>query len=177
MAKKKDETAPAVTCFEIAHQVSAVAAKIIDQGGELKEGDLESLQQWQAALEVKAENICHLLTRLESEEAYYKAVEEAANRRRKARESARNRLREYLLNCMATADTRSIKKTDGLFSVTAVDGHASVHIQDVGKIPFELVDVVEVITPKKKEILAKLQAGEEIPGATLEYGAPYLMIR
>jgi hypothetical protein len=178
MAKKKsDETVPAVTCFEIANELAAVTEKIVSQGGEVQEGDFEALQHWQAALEVKAESIGHVLERLASEAAYYKAVEAAAAERRKAREAARERLRDYLLRSMVQAGVKSVKHNTGLFSVTVVDGRPSVRIEDETKLPFDLTTITMTIAPRKKEILELLQKNETVPGASLEYGAPYLMIR
>jgi len=37
--------------------------------------------------------------------------------------------------------------------------------------------VVEVIKPKTAEIKDRLEKGEQVPGASLEYGPDYVMIR
>jgi len=176
MAKKKESSEIAVTAFDIAEELAAVTKKIISQEGELAEGDMEALQQWQAALEVKAENIGYVKERLESEAAMYKALEEKARSHRKAREGAVDRLRKYLAIVMTQAGVKSIKKQDGLFSVSLCEGKPSARVDDVGKLPCDLVEVIEMLKPKTADIKARLEAGEEIPGASLERGEPFVRI-
>ncbi len=126
---------------------------------------------------MKAESIAHVKLRLEADAGYWQQYEDAARAMRKSKEAAVKRLTEYLARCMAMAGVKSIKKDDGLFSISLVAGRASCQITDEKKLPFELVEVVELIKPKKKEIQEALEAGREIPGAALEYGADYVMIR
>jgi hypothetical protein len=96
---------------------------------------------------------------------------------RKSKEAAVKRLTEYLARCMSVAGVKSIKKDDGLFSISLVAGRASCQITDEKKLPFDLVEVVELIKPKTPAIKEALERGEQVPGATLEYGEPFISIR
>ncbi|NLH78188.1 MAG: hypothetical protein GX465_14245, partial [Acidobacteria bacterium] len=95
----------------------------------------------------------------------------------KARENTIERLRKYLAGAMQMADVKSIKRNDGLFSISLVDGRDTVEIDDQKKIPMDLCDIVEVIRPLKEKIAERIAAGETVPGAHIERGEPYVMIR
>jgi len=180
MAKTKKEpvnTAMVTSAIGIAAELQNIVAGLEANGGECDDDTLAALQSWSAALEVKAESIAHVKLRLEADAGYWQQYEDAARAMRKSKEAAVKRLTEYLARCMQLAGVKSIKKDDGLFSISLVAGRASCQISDEKKLPFELVDVVELIKPKKKEIQAALEAGREIPGAALEYGNEYVMIR
>lgn len=178
MATKKEKPlVPAVTCFEIAKELADVTEKIVKQEGELKEGDLESLQQWQAALEVKADNIAFVKDSLEHQAAHFKAIEEKARSLRKAREGAVERIRKYLTECMVLAGVKSIKTPSGMYSILITDGRACVRIDDESKIPFEYGQIVEAFKVNSDAIKKALEEGKEVPGAHMEQGAPFVTIR
>jgi len=180
MAKAKKEapnTAMVTSAIGIAAELQQIVAGLEANGGECDDETLAALRSWSAALEVKAESIAHVKLRLEADAGYWQQYEDAARAMRKSKEAAVKRLTEYLARCMAMAGVKSIKKDDGLFSISLVAGRASCQITDEKKLPFELVDVVELIKPRKKEIQEALEAGQQIPGAALEYGNEYVMIR
>lgn len=180
MAKSKKEpvsTELVTTAIGISSELRQIVEQIEANGGECDDATFAALQGWQAALEVKAESIAHVKLRLESEAAYWQQYEDAARAMRKSKEAAVKRLTDYLARCMATAGVKSIKRDDGLFSISLQQGRASVRIIDEKKIPFDLADVVELVKPRKGEIEERLKAGEQVPGATLEYGADYITIR
>jgi hypothetical protein len=177
VAKKKETTVPVVTCFEIAAELQTVTQKIIDQDGELKDGDFEALQQWQAALEDKAENIAFVKERLEKEADYFKAIEDKAKSMRRARESALERLRKYLAECMTKAGVQKVKKENGLFTISLTPGRVVPRIDDQNKLPLEFVEIFEVMKNRTDAIKAALEAGKEVPGAHLESGEPFITIR
>jgi hypothetical protein len=179
MAKKKDEaqTEREITTMEIASELRTVTEQIIEAGGEITETQFALLQEWQAALETKGQNIAHLLEKMSHEAAYFQAVEDAAKARRKAIEGADKRLREYLAAAMCQAQVKSIK-AQGIFSITLCDGKPGVQIEDPGKLEVgRYADIVETIKPRTDEIKQAILAGEEVPGARVEYGRPYLLIR
>jgi uncharacterized membrane-anchored protein len=174
---KKADVSLVTTAIGIASELRQIVEQLEANGGECDDATFAALQGWQAALEVKAENIAHVKLRLEADAAYWQQYEDAAKAMRKSKEAAVKRLTDYLARCMATAGVKSIKRDDGLFSISLQQGRASCVIRDEKKLPFELVDVVELIKPRTAEIKERLEAGEEVPGATLEYGADYVTIR
>lgn len=181
MVKKKESAStdiiPATTLISISNELLAMQTKIIEQGGELLEGDLESLKKWEAAIEIKAENICHVLLKMEHEATYYEDLAKAARARAETLSKTDKRLRAYLISAMQATGTKQIKQNGGLFTISLVDGRANAKIDDQNQLPHDMVDIVEVVKPKTTEIKKALEAGKEVPGASLEYGAPYLMIR
>lgn len=180
MTKQKKEVdtalvARANNAMQIAQELRSVVERIIEAGGECDENTFADLQGWQAALEIKAENIGHVKTRLDGEVEYYKAVERAARARREAVESAQERLKRYLRDAMITADQRSIKGE--LFTFSVQDGRERLEISDPGKLPSDMVRIVEEIKPITDNIKAALKAGADVPGAELLIGESFLTIR
>lgn len=180
MAKSKKEpvnTELVTTAIGISSELRQIVEQIEANGGECDDATFAALQGWQAALEVKAESIAHVKLRLEADAAYWQQYEDAARAKRKSKEAAVKRLTDYLALCMVTAGVKSIKRDDGLFSISLQQGRASCVVHNEKKLPFELVDIVELIKPRTAEIKERLEAGEEVPGATLEYGANFVTIR
>lgn len=181
MAKKKEINPEleqkAMTAFAIATELEQIVSAIIEAGGECNDDQLAMMQRWQAQLEIKAQNIAMVKARLESEQAYFKAIEEAARNQRKAREAAVERLTKYLAKCMQIADVKSLKSNEGLFSVSLVAGRPKAVIDNPGLLPADLVEVIETLKPKGDEILSRLKDGKEVSGASLEYGEPFVTIR
>ena len=149
MAKAKKEpvnTELVTTAIGIATELRQIVEQLEANGGECDDATFAALQGWQAALEVKAENIAHVKLKLEADAAYWQQYEDAAKAMRKSKEAAVKRLTDYLARCMSTAGVKSIKRDDGLFSISLRQGQASCVIRDEKKLPFELVDVVELIS-------------------------------
>lgn len=180
MAKAKKEapnTAMVTSAIGIAAELQQIVAGLEANGGECDDETLAALQSWSAALEVKAESIAHVKLRLEADAGYWQQYEDAARAMRRSKEAAVKRLTDYLARCMQLAGVKSIKKDDGLFSISLVAGRASCQISDEKKLPFDMVDVIELIKPRKKEIQERLETGEQVPGASLEFGADFVTIR
>lgn len=178
-AKKKEATDIIVspTLFEIAAELKAVIDTIVENGGEVTEESMSSLQEWREKLEEKAEKVAVAKVILDSECAKFKAIEEAARSRRKSRESAIAGIKDYLCRAMVSTQTTRIKKNDGLFTISLSEGRSSVSIDDINLLPFELTEIVESVRPKLDEIKRRLEAGETVPGASLRTGEPYITIR
>ena len=84
-------------------------------------------------------------------------------------------LREYLRYNMVQSGIKKIECP--LFNITLRKGLQKVSIDDESKVPDDLINVKTTITADKKEILKRLKAGEEIPGASMINGEETLMIR
>lgn len=175
--KTKEEPTALTTAMTIAEDIREVVEGIIANHGECSDELLARLRGLNMALEVKAENIGFVKARIESECEYFKVIEEAAKAQRKSREAALERMKNYLAVCMKEANIKSIKKTDGLFTFSLVEGRIKTVIENKEWIPYEFTEIVEVITPKTDEIKKALMSGQTIPGACLERGEDYVMIR
>jgi hypothetical protein len=55
-------------------------------------------------------------------------------------------------------------------------GRQEVRITDETKLPLDVVEVVMVSKANKAEIGRRIEAGQDVPGAALEYGRPYVRI-
>ena len=165
----------ATSAMTIATEILGIVGSIIENGGECDDNTLVMLQNWQAALEVKAGNIGLVKARLEADIEYYKVIEESARARRKTTENTIERLKNYLRDCMKTADMKSIK--GDLFSFSLVDGRMKTVVENESALPFDYVNIVEVVKPQTDKIKEALEAGKEVPGAHLERGEDYVMIR
>ena len=178
-AKKKiDEgiETRALTTMQIAQELRTITEAIIEAGGEITESQFLALKEWNLALENKAQNIAMLFEQKAADAALFKVIEDKAKQRRKAIEGTCDRLREYLAAAMAEAGVKSIKG-DGLFSITLVDGRESVQVDDVGKLEIgRFAKIVEQIQPDKDAIKAAIDNGEQVAGAHVERGRPYLRI-
>jgi len=85
-------------------------------------------------------------------------------------------LREYIKTQMQRTGKKSVKTLNGTCSI--VDGSPSVLVEDVLLIPDEFIDYVpeDAMKPKRREILAALKAGVEVPGATMVTGEEIIKI-
>lgn len=175
--KKSNSLISSPSLFEISEELKSIITKIITADGECDDITYAELQKWQASLEIKAESIAHVKLRLEADSGYFKELEEAARARRKTCEWTIRRLTEYLMRAMVETNTKQIKKNDGLFTISLVDGRISTRIEDPNKLPLDLIEEVMIIRPKTDCIEFRLKTGEQIPGAHLEKGEPYITIR
>lgn len=177
MAKQKKDESQALTLFAISNELQQIINSIEESGGECNDETFALLQSWQAELTDKGESIAHVIARKEGKAEYWRRVKAAADAELRAEERGIAGLKKYLRDAMLATGTKSIKRADGLFSIGIQSGRASVHVSDEKKLPYDLVDVVELIKPKTPAIKEALERGEQVPGATLEYGEPFISIR
>lgn len=95
--------------------------------------------------------------------------------RKKSLVSNEKWLKEYLRKNMIATGINKIECD--LFTITLKKAVAGVEITDEDEIPDELCSVTTVLAPDKKEILKRLKAGDEVPGAALKEGTRSLLIR
>jgi hypothetical protein len=104
---------------------------------------------------------------------------DAEIKRLQARKSAfKNRqqsLREYLKFNMQKTGIKQIKCP--LFTISLAAGRDQAVIDNPDDLPDDLVEAKVAIQPKKAEILRKLKAGDDVPGARLEKTEDSVRIR
>lgn len=178
MAKttKKTEIDPkAIATIIVAKEIEALRLELIEAGGEIDDETLKKKLDLDMSFEEKMHSICLVHNHMDADIEAIKRLEDAARARRKAYEASQARLKKYQRDCMMIADVKSLKTP--LFSMSLVSGRSRCVINDEKKLPFDLVSIVELVKPKTDEIKKILESGAEIPGATLEYGEDYIMIR
>lgn len=128
----------------------------------------KALQAVEGEIEVKAVNIANLIKSLESEAEIIKAEEERLAQRRKARENAVARIKEYLKENLETLGMEKIKTPTRTIYVQ--DNPPAVNIIDPDRIPERFLTLTLRYEPRKKDIIEAWKAGEEIPGVEITRG-------
>lgn len=128
-----------------------------------------ALSAIEGQIEIKAINIANLIKSLESEAEIIKAEEQRLAQRRKARENAVVRIKEYLKENLETLGMEKIKTPTRTIYVQ--DNPPTVNIIDPDKIPGKFLTLIpEHYEPRKKDIIEAWKAGEEIPGVEITRG-------
>lgn len=166
-----------VTAISIAANMTKLL-KLVESGDFSPEDIADTLEGEELALRDKFDNVMALVRNLEGQA---KTVGEEAKRlseRQKSFENQAKNLKTYILRCMQAAQIKTFKTERN--TLTVRKGRMSVVIDNVDKLPDELVDVQTIVTPDKKKIQEALEAlkeGEELPGAHIEVGEETLQVR
>ncbi len=100
----------------------------------------------------------------------------AALRKRKERIAWRSATAKKAIgDVLRAADMKKAERPAATVSVR--DGLMSVKIVDADEIPTQLTRKKVTITPDKAAIKKQIEAGEDVPGATLERGDPVVTVR
>jgi hypothetical protein len=95
--------------------------------------------------------------------------------RKKAIDGAYERLRKYLARAM---NGHGIKRLDaGTVVFTLMPPKSSLFITDAEQVPYAFKQEEIVVTIDEAAVKRALQAHEEVPGATLTVGDPFVMVR
>lgn len=95
--------------------------------------------------------------------------------RKKTVEGAKDRLRKYLARAM---NGHGIKRLDaGTVVFTLMPPKASVLVVDAEQVPYQYKEERIVCDIDSSAIRRALEAGEDVPGATLTVGEPFVMVR
>lgn len=163
-----------MTLYDIDAQIAALdgAAEddmLIDE----ESGELISVSQALDALhmerEAKLENVACWVKNLCAEADAIRAEEDRLMKRRKAAETKAANLKAWLLAAMTREDGTTDRLKTARASIS-VRRNPPTTICDDELLPWTYKTVKQVITPDKAAIKAALLAGQEVPGAHLEYG-------
>lgn len=146
--------------YEISSAINEILCK-----EEWDDAAIESLEELNLALEVKAKGITHFITNLTAFVDSAKQEEERIAARRKAAQNRIEALKTYLLSAMTSADRTEIEC--GTFKVKIQDNPPSVQIDDESQIPARFfVTIPESYVLDKKSLSAELKISD-VPGAHL----------
>jgi len=144
------------------------------------ESDLEPdqltdcLDSIEDAFEEKANNIIAVVTTLDSDTTAIDAQIKRLQERKKAIDSNKERLKEYLRYNME--QTGISKISCPLFTVTLGKPTKNVEVTDLDLIPDEYVTVKSEVKPNLTELKKALKDGD-VPGATITEGKSRLLIK
>lgn len=123
----------------------------------------------------KAISVVHVVENMQSD---VDAVDHEIKRlsaRKSALSNRRDSIREYLRTNMEASGITKIECP--LFAITLAKGRDVVVVEDENLIPDDLVEVSVISKPDKREILKRLKAGDDIPGARIEKSKSSLRIK
>ena len=139
----------------------------------------EELQDSLAAIEGefkdKAVNVGIVIKNMDADIDQVDAAIKNLQERKRILSNRRSNLAQYLCGCMEATGLTKIPSP--LFDLSLRKGVEVAIIENEDDLPDDLVDVKTTITPKKREILAKLKAGEAVPGARKERNPSTLTIK
>ena len=164
-----------MTLYDIDAQIAALedAAEddmLIDE----ETGELVSVAQALDALrmerEAKLENVACWVKNLSAEADAIREEENRLVKRRKATETKAENLKSWLLSAMTREDGTTDKLKTGRVMVSVKRNPPSTVVDDEALLPWAYKTVKQTVTQDKAAIKAAILAGEEVPGAHLEYG-------
>ncbi|WP_404988199.1 siphovirus Gp157 family protein [Clostridium culturomicium] len=124
-----------------------------------------ALGEVEEEIEEKAENIAKLIKSIDLDAAAIKEEETRLASKRKSLESRSKYLKEYLEGAMRAVDKPKIKGK--LFSFNIQKNPPSIDVLDECLVPEEFFNIPAPVLDKKA-VLARLKAGEEIPGVAIK---------
>lgn len=123
----------------------------------------------------KGRDVAAFFQNLDSDVAEMKQAEERIAARRRIKEKASERLKDYLRENMAACGITKIECPE--FSITLGKASEVVEIEDISKIPVEFMVIKTTETPDKNAIKAAIKAGLLVDGVTLAEGKARLIIK
>lgn len=165
-----------MTLYEIDAQIAALEARcddaetIDEETGEIIRVDLSAeLDALRMAREEKLENVACWVKNLSAYIDSAKVEEKNLADKRRAAERRMESLKAWLLAAMTREDGTTDRLKTARASISVRRNPPST-ICDDDLIPWRYKIVKQTVTPDKAAIKAALLAGEEVPGAHLEYG-------
>jgi hypothetical protein len=135
----------------------------------------DTLQGLEGEIEVKAEAMLRVVSNMESDTGAIDVEIKRLQTRKKTIQNRANSLRDYLKMNMAATGINKISCP--LFAITLSKARPLCVITAENLLPDEYIKTTIIKAPMKKEILAALKAGEDIPGAELGESARGLLIK
>ena len=164
-----------MTLYDIDAQIAALdGATEDDMLIDAETGELISVSQALDALrmerEAKLENVACWVKNLYAEADAIREEENRLIKRRKAAETKAANLKAWLLAAMTREDGTTDKLKTGRVVVSVKKNPPSTVVDDEALLPWAYKTVKEIVAQDKAAIKAAILAGEEVPGAHLEYG-------
>ena len=164
-----------MTLYDIDAQIAALEdAAEDDMLIDAETGELISVSQALDALrmerEAKLENVACWVKNLSAEADAIREEENRLVKLRKAAETKAANLKSWLLAAMTHEDGTTDKLKTGRVMVSVKKNPPSTVVDDEALLPWAYKSIKQIVTQDKAAIKAAILAGEEVPGAHLEYG-------
>ena len=146
--------------YEISSQMKELEL-LADEGVDIA----DTMEGIEASFEEKAISVMSVVLNVGTDITTLDGEIKRLQDRKKVMENREKAIKDYLLFNMEASEISKI--TCPLFTLTLAKGREIVQIDDVEKIPTDYLNIKTSIVPMKKEILADLKTGKEIPGTLL----------
>lgn len=160
--------------YMIATNYRSILQMALDEGLAADDELKNALADIRDDLATKADGVCYVIQTLDEEVESLKMEAKRLTERAAVRTNNAERLKEYLKSCLQGAGVTKVKAEH--FNVTVCKGREKLVIDDEKKIS----DQFWVQPPKeldKAAVKLALQAKEEVNGAHISAGEPYLLIK
>lgn len=135
---------------------------------------LDELDDMKGSLKEKVDNIAKLVANLDADIHRFRTEEQRLEKRRKAIENKKKRLRAWVRTSMDILDVKRIKTN--VHSVTLSEAQDKVVVLDIKQVPEEYLRRKPEVD-KKKVMRAYEEDGEIVAGCDIKKGDPVLTIR
>ena len=166
------------TLYELTGQYAELLSAI--ESGEVPEEAIsDTLEALGGELDEKIDSVACIIKQLDSEAIAIKAEKAKLADRQSVKEHQRDRLKDYIRQAMQLAGKKKVETSRNCVSVGKAQPKAVITNLDALKSRNDIwkpYDYRET-NVDKATLKTLLQSGEQIPGASLQDGAPRLMIR
>lgn len=159
--------------YMIAANYRNILQMALDEGLEADEELREALLNIRDELSGKVDNVCYVIRALNEQAESLKSEAERLSEKATSRANKAARLKEYLLGNLNAAGVTKVQAAH--HTVSVVKGRETVAVQSEQEIPAQFWKVETTL--KKRELISALKRGDQISGAELTCGEPYLLIK
>jgi hypothetical protein len=161
--------------YELSTELATINDEIISADGELTP-DLEArLDGVSLDFRAKSQGIAKWTLDIAGVETMIETEINRLQRKKKAAENLRTRLKAYIKGCMEQADVQKIESPT--INLRIQKNTPSVDILAEDQIPAKFIRITQVTELDKAGMLAALKNGEDVPGARLITERTHLRIR
>ena len=161
--------------YELSTELATINDEIISADGELTP-DLEArLDSVSLDFRAKSQGIAKWTLDIAGVEAMIETEINRLQRKKKAAENLRTRLKAYIKGCMEQADVQKIESPT--INLRIQKNTPSVDILAEDQIPAKFIRITQVTELDKAGMLTALKNGEDVPGARLITERTHLRIR
>lgn len=161
--------------YQIANEITELNNIDVGEDDSLDEAIKNSLDCLEMDLNEKIDNIVKLSQSMSGDISQIKSEIKRLQDRNKSFINKQESLKSYIIKTLQSIDKKSLKTA--LFTVSQVAGRDKVIIDNESAIPNDYISVKVVESPDKKELLAELKNGNDVPGCHIEKSDASLRIK
>ena len=161
--------------YELSTELATINDEIISADGELTPDLEERLDSVSLDFRAKSQGIAKWTLDIAGVESMIETEINRLQRKKKAAENLRTRLKAYIKGCMEQADVQKIESPT--INLRIQKNTPSVDIIAEDQLPAKFIRITQVTEVDKAGMLTALKNGEDVPGARLITERTHLRIR